>query len=165
MITNEFSLIGRVARDVKTTAFKGKDGANMKVIETSIATGSNNSTKFIPIKTFAAADVRPGKKMSKAGYIEGVLKKGNMVAVKGFLDVDQWEKDGQKIYKLVAIAEDVELLSVPAGAKAEGQAAAPAAQPTQAPAQAAPAPAAPAQPEVPEGFLVIPTGADEELPF
>lgn len=50
-----------------------------------------------------------------AENLKPYLNKGQKICVKGFLDQDRWEKDGQKFSRVGIVAEAVELCGTPSG--------------------------------------------------
>ena len=89
-----------------------------------------------------------------AEFTEKYLKKGTKVVVEGQVQNDNYtNKDGQKVYGTVIVVESLEFAE--SKAASEGRAA------TSAP---APAPAPAAEP-VGDGFMTIPEGVADELPF
>lgn len=48
-----------------------------------------------------------------AENLKPYLNKGQKICVKGFLDQDRWEKDGQKFSRVGIVAESVELCGTP----------------------------------------------------
>ena len=81
-----------------------------------------------------------------AEFIEKYLKKGSKIAIEGSLQNNNWEKDGVKHYDIVINVEQVEF----AESKNAGTA----------PAAPVPTPATDA-----DGFMQVPEGLDDELPF
>lgn len=85
----------------------------------------------------------------QAEFVEKFLKKGTKIMVVGHLMNNNYEKDGQKIHRDVIITEEIEF--------AESKK-----QDTQSQTQEQPA----QQPTpLQDGFMNIPTGLEEELPF
>ncbi len=64
-----------------------------------------NKPNFIDCKLFGNAESKRVEKLSH------ILCKGFKVALDGHLDLDEWEKDGQKRSKLVLIVDDMELMT------------------------------------------------------
>lgn len=117
---NKVILIGNLTRDVelKYTA------TGTAIGKVSLATNrrwktesgeAKEETTFVDITLF-------GKTAETAAKY---TKKGNQLMVEGRLNLEQWEKEGQKFSKLAVIGEGIQLLG--SAPKAEGSA--PAAQP------------------------------------
>lgn len=87
----------------------------------------------------------------QAEFVEKYLKKGSKIMVTGHLMNNNYEKDGQKIYRDVIITEEIEFAE---SKKQDSQS-----QPQQQ--------AQPVQQPTPlqDGYMNIPTGLEEELPF
>ena len=92
-----------------------------------------------------------------AEFVEKYFKKGRQALIEGRVQNDNYEdKDGNKVYGFKVIVESIEFAdSKPV---ATGNSEAPAPQ------ESAPAPA-PAPSGSGDGFMNIPDGVDEELPF
>ena len=86
----------------------------------------------------------------QAEFVEKYLKKGSKIMVTGHLMNNNYEKDGQKVYRDVIITEEIEF------AESKKQDAQP---------QTQPVPQQQTQPVQSDGFMNIPTGLEEELPF
>lgn len=92
-----------------------------------------------------------------AEFIEKYLKKGTKVVVEGQIQNDNYtNKDGQKVYGTVIIVDNIEFAESKAASSASSGAPLPAGGPAPAPASAG---------ETPDGFMSIPEGTDDELPF
>lgn len=91
----------------------------------------------------------------QAEFIEKYLHKGTKILISGRVQNDNYtNKDGQKVYAVNIMIEEIEFAESKNAAVANG--AAPAYQ-----AGSKPAPG----PVTEDGFMSIPDGADEELPF
>ena len=91
----------------------------------------------------------------QADFVEKYLRQGTKVVVTGRIQNDNYtNKDGQKVYSVQIIVEEIEFAESKNAAAANG--AAPAYQ-----ASARPSPSQAAG----DGFMSIPDGAEEELPF
>ena len=142
---NSVVLIGRLTRDPET---RYTSGSQMAVCTFTIAIdrvtrqGEEKKTDFPRITVF-------GK---QAENCERFLKKGRLVGVQGRLQTGSYtNRDGIKVYTTEVVVEDQEF----AQSKGENSSA-----PMAAPAESAP------QAEDPgDGFMNIPEGIDEELPF
>ncbi|HUM83242.1 MAG TPA: single-stranded DNA-binding protein [Lachnospiraceae bacterium] len=103
-----------------------------------------------------------------AEFAEKYLHKGTKIAITGRLQNDNYQgKDGQMVYRNNVVVENQEFAESKSASQSNGS--------YMAPQQAAPAPRAAAAPaprhEAPapdtagDGFMNIPDGIDEELPF
>ena len=81
----------------------------------------------------------------QAEFVEKYLQKGTKVVTTGRVENDNYEKDGVKHYSVQIMVEEIEF----AESKNASSGTAPAAAPAQ----------------NPDGFMNIPTGIDDELPF
>lgn len=91
----------------------------------------------------------------QAEFIEKYLHKGTKVLVSGRVQNDNYtNKDGQKVYSVQIIVEEIEFAESKNAAAANGAAPAYQASSRPSPSQAAG-----------DGFMSIPDGAEEELPF
>lgn len=93
-----------------------------------------------------------------AELLEKFGRKGQSFLADGYFENNNYEKDGQTVYAIRFVITSLEFLK--GGKKAEGNnnSAAPSPQPASSP---QPAP----QSTVADGFMNIPEGIDEELPF
>ena len=97
-----------------------------------------------------------------AEFAEKYLHKGTKVIVTGRIQTGSYtNRDGQKVYTTDVVVEDQEFAESKAAADMGGGAAASAPAPAERP--AAPAPSQASAPG--DGFMNIPDGIDEELPF
>lgn len=135
---NNVVLIGRLTADPKVNYNQKEDGSQSVISRYTLAVnrrGKDAGADFISVVAFG-----------KAGeFVEKYLKKGTQIAVQGRIQTGSYtNKDGQKVYTTEVVAENHEFVgSKPAAEKTE-------------------TPAAPANEE---GFMEIPEGIDEELPF
>lgn len=101
---NQAILMGRLTRDPETkTTPSGK-----QITTFSIAvdrTGNSEETDFFDITTWDKL----------AEIVDQYLSKGSKVLVQGRLQLDRWEKDGEKRSKITITATDVTFLDAPAG--------------------------------------------------
>jgi single-strand DNA-binding protein len=148
---NKVILMGRLTRDPEVRY--SQNDTSMAIARFSLAvdrrrSGNNNgdgqTADFINIVAFG----RTGE------FAEKYLKKGTKVALTGRIQTGSYtNKDGAKVYTTDVVAEDIEFAeSKSAGGDNNGG------YQTD---NAAPAQAAPAG----DGFMNIPDGIDEELPF
>lgn len=148
---NKVILMGRLTRDPEVRY--SQNDTSMAIARFSLAvdrrrSGNNNgdgqTADFINIVAFG----RTGE------FAEKYLKKGTKVALTGRIQTGSYtNKDGAKVYTTDVVAEDIEFAeSKGAGGDSNGGYQ----NDNSAPAQAAPAG---------DGFMNIPDGIDEELPF
>jgi single-strand DNA-binding protein len=148
---NKVILMGRLTRDPEVRY--SQNDTSMAIARFSLAvdrrrSGNNNgdgqTADFINIVAFG----RTGE------FAEKYLKKGTKVALTGRIQTGSYtNKDGAKVYTTDVVAEDIEFAeSKNAGGDNNGGYQ----NDNPAPAQAAPAG---------DGFMNIPDGIDEELPF
>lgn len=91
----------------------------------------------------------------QADFVEKYLRQGTKVVVTGRIQNDNYtNKDGQKVYSVQIIVEEIEFAESKNAAAANGVAPAYQASSRPSPSQAAG-----------DGFMSIPDGAEEELPF
>lgn len=91
----------------------------------------------------------------QADFVEKYLRQGTKVVVTGRIQNDNYtNKDGQKVYSVQIIVEEIEFAESKNAATANGAAPAYQASSRPSPSQAAG-----------DGFMSIPDGAEEELPF
>jgi single-strand DNA-binding protein len=96
-----------------------------------------------------------------AEFAEKYLHQGTKIAVTGRIQTGSYtNRDGQKVYTTDVIVEDQQFAESKAAAENSGYAR----QSAPAPRAAAPMPA-PSQASAGDGFMNIPDGIDEELPF
>lgn len=91
------------------------------------------------------------------------LRKGSPVMVEGYLQYDEWEKDGQKFNRLRVVANRVQFLSSPRGAEFQDGG-----EPAPRSTNAEPAGGPPADSQGPDddgGNDLNDTGDDDNLPF
>lgn len=147
---NKVILMGRLTRDPETRYTTGENP--MAISRYTIAVdrrftrnnNDGNNADFIPCVVFGKS----------AEFTEKYLKKGTKIAVTGRIQTGSYtNKDGVKVYTTEVVVEDQEF----AESKGDQQAN------NQKPAQNA-KPAAKSE-EGMDGFMNIPDGIDEELPF
>lgn len=140
---NKVTLVGRLSRDVET---RYSQGANATAIaRTSIAVDRKIKRENEPEADFFNL-VAFGK---TAEFLEKYFKKGMKIAIVGRVENDNYtDKDGRKVYGTRIIVEECEFCESKDKSSTD-------AQKTQ----------NKANNEVKEGFMNIPDGVDEELPF
>lgn len=139
---NKVILMGRLTRDPEVRYAQGND--NMAIARYSLAVdrrfkkdGDEQTADFINCIAFG-----------KAGeFAEKYLRKGTKIAVVGRIQTGSYtNKDGQKVYTTDVVVEEQEFAESKGNGSTEGN-------------QTAKAPASS------DGFMNIPDGIDEELPF
>ena len=154
---NKVILMGRLTRDPEVRYSAGDN--SMAIARYTLAVdrrfrrdGNDQSADFIGCVAFGRS----------AEFAEKYLRQGTKVVVTGRIQTGSYtNRDGQKVYTTDVVVEDQEFAESKASAAEGGytrQAAAPmhAAAPVPAPSQAA---------SIGDGFMNIPDGIDEELPF
>lgn len=136
---NKVILMGRLCRDPEVRYTQGNESmciANYTLaVDRRYKREGEETADFVSIKAFSKA----------AEFAEKYLKKGTKVVVTGRIQTGSYtNKDGVKVYTTDVIAEDQEFVE----SKKSEEASAPA--PT---------------PSVNDGFMNIPEGIDEDLPF
>ena len=139
---NRVVLMGNLTRDPQ---LRDAGSTGHKVCDMAIAVGekrkdSTGAVREILIDVSAAFDHSFSLMRDKIGELcAQYLHKGSPVLVEGKLQMDSWEKDGQKRTKLKVRAMTVKFLSPgPSGQQASGQQAASVQSPAQPAAPAAP---------------------------
>lgn len=101
---NQVALIGRLTKDAEIGYTKtGAAKASMTVaVNRSKKNGDKweNEAYFFDIQLWGA----------QAEALSSFLKKGKQVAVKGYLQQQRWEKDGQKFSRVVINADSCQLI-------------------------------------------------------
>ena len=149
---NKVELMGRLARDPEVRYSQGENPTAIAkytlAVDRRFKKDNEQSADFISITAFG-----------KAGeFAEKYLKKGTKVIVIGRIQTGSYtNKDGVKVYTTDVIAEEQEFAeSKNSGASQPAQQ-----NPTQSSTPAASASSDPSD----DGFMNIPDGIDEELPF
>ena len=139
---NKVILMGRLTRDPEVRYAQGND--NMAIARYSLAVdrrfkkdGDEQTADFINCIAFG-----------KAGeFAEKYFRKGTKIAVVGRIQTGSYtNKDGQKVYTTDVVVEEQEFAESKGNGSTEGN------QTTKAPTSS-------------DGFMNIPDGIDEELPF
>jgi single-strand DNA-binding protein len=149
---NKVILMGRLTRDPDVRYSQSQSGEQMCIARYTLAVdrrfarrgqdGNDQSADFIGCVAF-------GK---QGEFAEKYLKQGTKIAVTGRIQTGSYtNKDGQKVYTTDVVAEDQEFCESK-NSNNGGY------EPAQAHSDAAPAAAG-------DGFMNIPEGIDEELPF
>lgn len=146
---NKVILIGRLTRDPETRYTQSNSGADSMAISRYGLAVDRRGAKKDGMQT---ADFINCVAFGKAGeFAEKYLKKGMKIAVSGRLQTGSYtNKEGQKVYTTDVVVEEHEFCE--SKASQGGETTTPAAQQSQ---------TAPTT----DGFMNIPDGIDEELPF
>ena len=132
---------GRLVRDPEVRQSQGANA--MAIARFTLAVdrrGKDTGADFIPCVAFGKT----------AEFMEKYFRKGMKVIVCGHLQSGSYEKNGQKVYTLDVVADEVEFAESKASGTGTAQASTPASS----------VPAVDA-----DGFMTIPDGLDEEMPF
>lgn len=137
---NKVILMGRLVRDPEVRYSQGAESMAIArytlAVDRRIKREGQQSADFISCVAFG-----------KAGeFAERYLKKGTKMVIEGRIQTGSYEKDGQKVYTTDIVVEAQEF------AESKGNTS------TQSQPQGEPSP-------VGDGFMNIPDGLDEELPF
>ena len=151
---NKVILMGRMTRDTDVRYSQGENATavarfTLAVDRSCSRRDGENTADFIDCVAFGR----------QAEFAEKYLRQGTKVVLTGRIQTGSYtNRDGQKVYTTDVVAEDLEFAESKAAA---GQNAGFQPQQNSNPFQAAPAPSAAAG----DGFMNIPDGIDEELPF
>ena len=151
---NKVILMGRLTRDPDVRYSQGENATAVGRFTPAVdrrfsRRDGENTADFIGWVAFAR----------QAEFAEKYLRQGTKVVLTGRIQTGSYtNRDGQKVYTTDVVAEDLEFAESKAAA---GQNAGFQPQQNSNPFQAAPAPSAAAG----DGFMNIPDGIDEELPF
>ena len=137
---NAVQLVGRFTADPKMTYTNG----GSTIARFNLAVDRRFKSENGPEADFISC-VAFGK---TAEFIEKYFHKGYKIGLQGRIQTGSYEKDGQKYYTTDVVAENVEFVESKNAAQGGGQ-------------QGGSAPAS--QPD--DGFMNIPDGIDEEMPF
>ena len=141
---NSVALTGRLTRDpeVRYTQSQTAVATFTLAVDRPFSRDRENNADFIRITAFGKS----------AEFAEKFLNKGRLVGVTGRIQTGSYtNKEGQKVYTTDVVIDDQEFAESK-NASGGGDSY------SQAPAQSAPSDAA-------DGFMNIPEGIDEELPF
>ena len=152
---NKVILMGRLTRDPEVRYSAGNN--SMAVARYTLAVdrrfrrdGENNAD-FIGCVAFGKS----------AEFAEKYLRQGTKIIVTGRIQTGRYtNRDGQKVYTTDVVVEDQEFAESKAAASESGMMR----QSAPSPMAASPMPS-PAQASSADGFMNIPDGIDEELPF
>ena len=147
---NKVILVGRLTRDPEVRYSSGEN--NMAIARYTLAVDrrgrrNNNNDEQTADFIDCVAFYKP------AEFAEKYFKKGMKVGVSGRLQNNNFtNKDGQKVYRMEVVVDDQELVESKNASSGEQSG-------------FTPAPSSEPQAEVGDGFMNIPDGIEEELPF
>ena len=151
---NKAVLMGRLTRDIEVRYSQGENP--MAVARYTLAVQRKFKREGEPDADFISC-VAFGK---LAEFAEKYLRQGTKIAITGRIQTGSYtNRDGQKVYTTDVVVEEQEFAESKAAAGERGAGFQP--QQNSNPFQSAPAPSAAAG----DGFMNIPDGIDEELPF
>lgn len=143
---NKVVLMGRLTRDPEVRYTQGENPSAVArytlAVDRRRRSGNDEQTAdFINCVAFG----RSGE------FVEKYFKKGTKVVISGRIQTGSYtNRDGQKVYTTEVVVDDQEFAERKSDSDAAG---------------AAPAPATAPAPAQGDGFMNIPDGIDEELPF
>ena len=145
---NKVILMGRLTRDPEVRYTSGENSLVIArytlAVDRKIRKDGDATADFVPCVVFGRS----------AEFVEKYFRKGLKITIAGRIQTGSYtNKDGQRVYTTDVVVEDQEFAESKAASESHmnsGFQAAP-----------APAPSAPAG----DGFMNIPDGIDEELPF
>lgn len=109
---NSVFLVGRLVRDAEAGQFQsGSAYANMSL---AVNRSHKENEQWIDKASFFDCALYGKRVTALLPY----LKKGKQIAVKGYLEQDRWEKDGQKKSTIRIVVEDLQLVG---GGTAQGE--------------------------------------------
>ena len=152
---NKVILMGRLTRDPEIRYSQGERatavGRYTLAVDRTFKRDGEPTADFIPCVVFGRS----------AEFAERYFRQGIKIAVSGRISTGSYvNKDGNRVYTTEVIVEDQEFAESKAASENSGYGA-PAGNNYRQPAPAKPTPSA----AVGDGFMNIPDGIDEELPF
>lgn len=146
---NKVILMGRLTRDPEVRISQSQSGEQMAIGRFSIAVDRRFSRN-----SDTTADFFNCTAFGKLGeFVEKYLKKGTKIVVVGRIQNDNYtNKEGQKVYSVQIIAEEIEFAESKSASQNSDNSYQPASNPSTAGASA-------------EGFMNIPDGIENDLPF
>ncbi|HIT67448.1 MAG TPA: single-stranded DNA-binding protein [Candidatus Merdisoma merdipullorum] len=153
---NKVILMGRLTRDPDVRYSQGESATAVArftlAVDRRFRRDGDTSADFIGCVAFGR----------QAEFAEKYLRQGTKVVLTGRIQTGSYtNRDGQKVYTTDVVAEDLEFAESKAAAAERGASAGFQPQQNSNPFQSAPTPSAAAG----DGFMNIPDGIDEELPF
>ncbi len=144
---NKVILMGRLTRDPEVRYSQGENST--AIARFSLAVDRRFKRDGEPTADFINC-VAFGR---NAEFLEKYFHKGSKAVIEGRIQTGSYERDGQKVYTTDVVVEQVEFAESKAAAESNGS--------YSAPSNAGSA----ASSAIGEGFMNIPDGLDEELPF
>lgn len=153
---NKVILMGRLTRDPDVRYSQGESATAVArytlAVDRRFRRDGDATADFIGCVAFGR----------QAEFAEKYLRQGTKVVLTGRIQTGSYtNRDGQKVYTTDVVAEDLEFAESKAAAAERGASAGFQPQQNSNPFQSAPTPSAAAG----DGFMNIPDGIDEELPF
>ena len=153
---NKVILMGRLTRDPDVRYSQGESATAVArftlAVDRRFRRDGDTSADFIGCVAFGR----------QAEFAEKYLRQGTKVVLTGRIQTGSYtNRDGQKVYTTDVVAEDLDFAESKAAAAERGASAGFQPQQNSNPFQSAPTPSAAAG----DGFMNIPDGIDEELPF
>ena len=153
---NKVILMGRLTRDPDVRYSQGESATAVArytlAVDRRFRRDGDATADFIGCVAFGR----------QAEFAEKYLRQGTKIAITGRIQTGSYtNRDGQKVYTTDVVAEDLEFAESKAAAAERGASAGFQPQQSSNPFQSAPTPSAAAG----DGFMNIPDGIDEELPF
>jgi single-strand DNA-binding protein len=150
---NKVILMGRLTRDPEVRYSAGENATAVArytlAVDRRFRRDGENNADFIGCVAFGRS----------AEFAEKYLRQGTKIVVSGRIQTGSYtNRDGQKVYTTDVVVEDQEFAESKAAAAESGMMRQPS------PMAAAPMPS-PSQASAGDGFMNIPDGIDEELPF
>ena len=156
---NKVILMGRLTRDPEVRYSAGDNSMAIArytlAVDRRFRRDGDQSADFIGCVAFGRS----------AEFAEKYLRQGTKLVVTGRIQTGSYtNRDGQKVYTTDVVVEDQEFAESRAAASENGMGGGMMRQSAPSPMSASPMPA-PSQASVGDGFMNIPDGIDEELPF
>ena len=157
---NRVILMGRLTRDPEVRYSQGERA--MAIARYTLAVDRRGRRSQSQDGTEQTADFIPCVAFDRAGeFAERYFRQGMRVLISGRIQTGSYtNRDGQKVYTTDVVVEDQEFAESKAAASESGMMR----QSAPSPMAASPMPS-PAQASSADGFMNIPDGIDEELPF
>ena len=154
---NKVILMGRLTRDPDIRYSAGENSQAVARYTLAVdrrfrrdSDNGNNNADFIGCVAFGR----------QAEFAEKYLHQGTKIAITGRIQTGSYtNRDGQRVYTTDVVVEEQEFAESRAAAAEHGASVQPSPQ------ASAPRPSAPAAEAPADGFMNIPDGIDEELPF
>ncbi len=156
---NKVILMGRLTRDPEIRYSAGENGTAVArytlAVDRRFRRDGDSTADFISCVTFGRS----------AEFAERYFHQGIKIVVTGRIQTGSYtNRDGQKVYTTEVVVEDQEFAESKAASDGYNAGMARQSAPAPNPRAAAPMPA-PSQASAGDGFMNIPDGIDEELPF